>query len=157
MMSVSVARSVRGPSIPPERIAAAARGDWPYRDEEDLAAMDRARDVLIAVGRGLVLGAWTTNAMTVSREDKRVNFDLAPAPDWVRPLVGGPAPEELTFSRGQRWPVKLCSTTLIKDRLTREEQTLTLRGHRITVTAAGDLHVTPVHGRKVVILPASGS
>lgn len=157
MISVSVARSVRSPSVAPERIAAAARGDWPYRDDEDVAAMEQARDVVIAVGRGLVLGAWATSAMTVLRDDRRVSFDFTPAPDWVRPLVGRPAPEELTFSRGQRWPVKRCSTSVIMERLTHQEQRLTVRGHRLTVTAEGDLQVTPARGTKVVVLPPTGS
>ncbi|MCT2280473.1 hypothetical protein M3G91_22925 [Micromonospora chalcea] len=154
MIAVSVARSVRGPGTDPGVIREAASGHWPYRNETDRDRLLEHADVLIAVGRGLVVGAFAVVGEPVLHEEsKRVEFILDRAPAWALPLVGTPAPSELSFSRGERWPVKLFPTQEVRNRLESNDQILTLRGHHLRITATGDLIVRPAPGRSVTVTP----
>jgi len=157
VISVSVARSVRGPTTDPDLIRDAASGDWPWRSPADLARIEQQADVLLAVGRGVVVGVFAVVSSVVLGDEHRIRFELGDPPPWARPLVGTPSPTELNFRRGERWPVKLLDTEIVQTRLAAASEVLLVRGHRIEVTPTGNLRVRPPAGCTVTVLPPGGS
>jgi len=131
----------------------AASGDWPVRNEEDRATLTSRADVLLAVSRGLVAAGFEVIDVHDAEMPGRIAFSLGGTPDWVAPLVGAPAPDSLTYRRGERWPVKSVETAEIRTLVEGGRQSVAIRGHQIDVTVEGDLVVVPAYGRTVTVLP----
>lgn len=159
MILVNVRKSAESAATP-EQIMTAAAGDWAVAE----SALEAYGDVLLAVRRNVVLGAFDiTNWEEV--EGGRYRFDLEPSEVYAA-LVGQASP--LLWKRGQVNPVAYLATSDVTPSVDHLPPTAThtthalskprRRLHRITIETKGlsDQEAAKLHYALTIVAKATG-
>jgi hypothetical protein len=118
----------------------AMAGNWTLRETINRADVEQFGDIVIASKRNRVVAVRSIVRVRESDEPGRVSFDLAPADEPWDALVGRATPSQLSWRRGEVWPIKAAPTSDIEMPgdldSQRSPETITLG--RFTITAVGN-------------------
>lgn len=114
MYIVNVSRST-SPASTAQELQEATVGDWPLRSTQTLGDITEFGDVIIGVRRNVIVSAFPVRKVTAANGD-RFRVTPGPAGDWAR-LVGKNLPDDLKWSRGEGWPLKVVDTREVVDAL----------------------------------------
>ena len=136
----------------------AMAGNWTLRETINRADVEQFGDIVIASKRNRVVAVRSIVRVRDSEEPGRITFDLAPADQPWDALVGRATPAQLSWRRGEVWPIKAAPTGDIempeKASSLGTPETITLGRFTITVVGSSDLVIYAPRGTSVKTVSA---